>query len=327
MRQLHRPETPIDAYLERIALKTGKLFEAACLLGSRDPRLGRFGLALGIAFQIADDILDCSGDSTETGKVAGTDLREGTPTLAALARGTGGRGRAHGPRRRPARGRAGARRGDRGARAQPGGGARLRFECEGESERRRPPPGARGARRSSRREEALTGWLCWTARPRWTGSATRSSPANGSTSRTASRCSSRTTCSASASSPTRPGDVRGGTDEVYFVQNLYLNQTNVCRVKCKFCAFAKTRKQEDAYTITTEELVADALRAARGDRLHRDPHGERREPARGLRLLRRRDALAARGDARRPPEALHGVRDPPHDDALRPHARAGADAS
>src|SRR5689334_24199184 len=54
--------------------------------------------------------------------------------------------------------------------------------------------------------------------------------------------------------------VRGGGDEVYFVQNLYLNQTNVCRVKCKFCAFAKTRKQEDAYTITTDELVADALR-------------------------------------------------------------------
>ena len=54
--------------------------------------------------------------------------------------------------------------------------------------------------------------------------------------------------------------VRGGTDEVYFVQNLYLNQTNVCRVKCKFCAFAKTQKQEDAYTITAEELVDDALR-------------------------------------------------------------------
>jgi geranylgeranyl pyrophosphate synthase len=84
MRQLHRPETTIDAYLERIALKTGKLFEAACLLGSRDPRLGRFGLALGIAFQIADDILDCTGDTTETGKVAGTDLREGTPTLPLL---------------------------------------------------------------------------------------------------------------------------------------------------------------------------------------------------------------------------------------------------
>jgi geranylgeranyl pyrophosphate synthase len=84
MRQRHRPETPVDAYLERIALKTGKLFEAACLLGSRDPRLGRFGLALGIAFQIADDILDCSGDALETGKVAGTDLREGTPTLPLL---------------------------------------------------------------------------------------------------------------------------------------------------------------------------------------------------------------------------------------------------
>jgi aminodeoxyfutalosine synthase len=53
--------------------------------------------------------------------------------------------------------------------------------------------------------------------------------------------------------------LRGGTDEVYFVQNLYLNQTNVCRVKCKFCAFAATRKQEHAYTITADELVADAV--------------------------------------------------------------------
>jgi aminodeoxyfutalosine synthase len=53
--------------------------------------------------------------------------------------------------------------------------------------------------------------------------------------------------------------LRGGTDDVYFVQNLYLNQTNVCRVKCKFCAFARTQKQEDAYTLTPEELVEDAL--------------------------------------------------------------------
>src|SRR3954466_7360637 len=52
---------------------------------------------------------------------------------------------------------------------------------------------------------------------------------------------------------------RGGNDEVYFVQNLYLNQTNVCRVKCKFCAFAMTRKQEDAYTISADELVEDAV--------------------------------------------------------------------
>ena len=81
-RQLRDPHTTVDAYLERCALKTGKLFEAACLLGSGgEARLGRFGLALGIAFQIVDDILDCSGDTIETGKIAGTDLREGTPTL------------------------------------------------------------------------------------------------------------------------------------------------------------------------------------------------------------------------------------------------------
>jgi geranylgeranyl pyrophosphate synthase len=83
-RQRHRPETTEEEYLERIALKTGKLFEAACLLGSRDPALGRFGLELGIAFQIADDILDCSGETLETGKIAGTDLRDGTPTLPLL---------------------------------------------------------------------------------------------------------------------------------------------------------------------------------------------------------------------------------------------------
>src|SRR6266516_4824423 len=53
---------------------------------------------------------------------------------------------------------------------------------------------------------------------------------------------------------------RGGSDEVYFAQNLYLNQTNVCRVKCKFCAFAVTAKQDSAYTYTGEELVEDALR-------------------------------------------------------------------
>jgi geranylgeranyl pyrophosphate synthase len=81
-RQTHDPDTPIEAYLERCALKTGKLFEAACLLSSGgDPALGRYGLALGIAFQIADDILDCAGQSEDTGKIPGTDLREGTPTM------------------------------------------------------------------------------------------------------------------------------------------------------------------------------------------------------------------------------------------------------
>ena len=79
--QAHRADTTVEAYVERITLKTGKLFEAACLLGSRDERLGAFGLELGVAFQIADDILDCVGDTIETGKIPGVDLREGVPTL------------------------------------------------------------------------------------------------------------------------------------------------------------------------------------------------------------------------------------------------------
>src|SRR4051812_14069473 len=53
--------------------------------------------------------------------------------------------------------------------------------------------------------------------------------------------------------------LRGGADEGYFVQNMYVSQTNVCRVKCKFCAFAKTRKQESAYELTAEELVEDMV--------------------------------------------------------------------
>ena len=83
-RQAYDPDTTVESYLERCALKTGKLFEAACRLGGGSGRLGDFGLLLGIAFQITDDILDCSGESVETGKIAGTDLREGTPTLPLL---------------------------------------------------------------------------------------------------------------------------------------------------------------------------------------------------------------------------------------------------
>jgi geranylgeranyl pyrophosphate synthase len=80
-RQRFDPGTSVDAYLERCALKTAKLFEAACRLAGGP---GAFGLALGVAFQITDDILDCSGVTIETGKIAGTDLREGTPTLPLL---------------------------------------------------------------------------------------------------------------------------------------------------------------------------------------------------------------------------------------------------
>ena len=83
--QTHEPETPIQAYLDRCGLKTGKLIAAACLLGSGgDERLGAYGANLGIEFQIADDILDCAGQPQETGKIPGTDLREGTPTMPLL---------------------------------------------------------------------------------------------------------------------------------------------------------------------------------------------------------------------------------------------------
>ena len=54
--------------------------------------------------------------------------------------------------------------------------------------------------------------------------------------------------------------LRGGTDDVYFVQNLYLNQTNICRIKCKFCAFARTERQQGAYLLSPAELAEDALR-------------------------------------------------------------------
>ena len=79
-RQRHDADTTVDAYLERCALKTAKLFEAACVLGGGES-LREFGANLGIVFQIVDDILDCTGQTIETGKVAGTDLRDGTPTL------------------------------------------------------------------------------------------------------------------------------------------------------------------------------------------------------------------------------------------------------
>jgi geranylgeranyl pyrophosphate synthase len=79
--QAYDPSTTVEAYIERCALKTGKLFEAACRLGGGS---GEYGIALGVAFQIADDVLDCAGTTIETGKIAGTDLRDGTPTLPLL---------------------------------------------------------------------------------------------------------------------------------------------------------------------------------------------------------------------------------------------------
>ena len=142
--QTHDPATPVEAYLERCALKTGKLIEAACLLGSGgDAALGAYGLSLGIAFQIADDILDCAGETQQTGKIPGTDLREGTPTMPLLLAAARGRRRARGARRRAARRRARARRRDGRARALARGRARLRCAARVVPRRAAAPRGAR----------------------------------------------------------------------------------------------------------------------------------------------------------------------------------------
>ncbi len=81
-----------EAYYERIFAKTASLFELAMEVGPRlrrrlqteVERLGRFGRLLGIAFQIADDVLDFMGDETTLGKPVGSDLRQGLITLPIL---------------------------------------------------------------------------------------------------------------------------------------------------------------------------------------------------------------------------------------------------
>ncbi len=70
-----------DRYLERCGLKTATLFECACLLGRDEEALGAFGAAIGLAFQLLDDVLDVSGPAERTGKARGTDLLDGTVTL------------------------------------------------------------------------------------------------------------------------------------------------------------------------------------------------------------------------------------------------------
>lgn len=70
-----------ERYLWRCRLKTGRLFECACLLGRDDESLREFGAEIGLAFQLLDDILDVSGPPERTGKARGTDLLDGTVTL------------------------------------------------------------------------------------------------------------------------------------------------------------------------------------------------------------------------------------------------------
>ncbi|MFA5041281.1 MAG: polyprenyl synthetase family protein [Bdellovibrionales bacterium] len=84
--------TSEQAYLEIIRDKTAELFASACRIGaivaersaSEEEALRTFGLNLGIAFQIVDDVLDYSANEERLGKTVGNDFREGKITLPAI---------------------------------------------------------------------------------------------------------------------------------------------------------------------------------------------------------------------------------------------------
>ncbi len=83
------PDTTEQQYLDVIKYKTATLFEAATHTGailanadsSIEESLRQYGLKLGLAFQLIDDVLDYQGDSQQLGKNVGDDLMEGKPTL------------------------------------------------------------------------------------------------------------------------------------------------------------------------------------------------------------------------------------------------------
>jgi octaprenyl-diphosphate synthase len=83
------PDVNESGYLRVIRYKTAKLFEASTRLGAvlgvadpaREAAMAAYGMHLGTAFQLVDDILDYSGDPASTGKNVGDDLAEGKPTL------------------------------------------------------------------------------------------------------------------------------------------------------------------------------------------------------------------------------------------------------
>ena len=83
------PDTTEQAYLDVIERKTAVLFAAATRLGAvlaelppaQEDALARYGMDLGLAFQIADDVLDYASDAGTLGKNVGDDLAEGKPTL------------------------------------------------------------------------------------------------------------------------------------------------------------------------------------------------------------------------------------------------------
>jgi octaprenyl-diphosphate synthase len=83
------PDISEENYLQVIRYKTAKLFEAATRLGAilcnatleEEESIAAYGMHLGTAFQLTDDMLDYSGDYHDTGKNLGDDLAEGKPTL------------------------------------------------------------------------------------------------------------------------------------------------------------------------------------------------------------------------------------------------------
>nr|WP_237557950.1 polyprenyl synthetase family protein [Streptomyces sp. SID5470] len=83
---------PVEHYLDVLGGKTGSLVAVSCRFGAMmsgaDERvvdvLTQYGERLGVAFQLADDVLDIASDSHESGKTPGTDLREGIPTMPVL---------------------------------------------------------------------------------------------------------------------------------------------------------------------------------------------------------------------------------------------------
>ena len=83
---------PLEHYISVIADKTGSLFGTSirfgALLSGASPQiveaLTTFGEEIGLAFQLADDVIDIASQTNESGKTPGTDLREGVPTLVTL---------------------------------------------------------------------------------------------------------------------------------------------------------------------------------------------------------------------------------------------------
>jgi octaprenyl-diphosphate synthase len=83
------PSVTQARYMQVIERKTSTLFEAACRIAAviagasadMEARCARYGMALGSAFQIVDDVLDYSGNADDLGKRLGDDLREGKTTL------------------------------------------------------------------------------------------------------------------------------------------------------------------------------------------------------------------------------------------------------